>query len=310
MRIFLTGATGYVGSAVLEALIRAGHAVTVLVRSNEKAARVAARGAHPVLGDLGDPETYRGAADAHDGYVHAAFDAAPGRGPDIDRLAIDVLLTAARRPRTAGSSAPQKRFFIYTSTLGVLGRTPDPVDEAAPVNPIALALWRPAHEQLVLEATDERLRTMVVRPGTLYGGGVGAVTDLLRTAANGLVRVVGDGSNRWPLVYDRDLADLYARLAAREEAAGIYHANDEGDERVNDIVMAITPHMPVRPDVRHVPLEQARPRMGAQAEALSLDQVIRGPRARSIGWLPTLRSVSGNVPRLLDEWRASREQAA
>jgi nucleoside-diphosphate-sugar epimerase len=194
--------------------------------------------------------------------------------------------------------------------LGVLGRTPDPADEQAPLNPIPLAAWRPAHEQMVLGAANERLRTMIVRPGTVYGGGAGAVSELFKTAANGLVRVVGDGSNRWPLVYDRDLADLYVRLAGREDASGVYHANDEGDERVNDIVTAIAPHMPVRPDVRYLPLDEARPRMGLYADALSLDQVVRGPRARAIGWAPSLRSVSGNVARLLDEWRASRDRAA
>jgi nucleoside-diphosphate-sugar epimerase len=309
MRIFLTGATGYIGSAVLDGLVRAGHDVTALVRNNEKAARVAARGAHPVVGDLGEPESYRTSADAHDGYVHTAFDPAPGRGPDVDRLTLETLIAAARRPRTAGSML-FARFVIYTSGLSVLGRSPEPVDEQAPLNPIALAAWRPAQEELVLSAGSDRLRAIVVRPGTVYGGGAGAVGDLFKTAANGLVRVIGDGSNRWPLVYDRDLADLYVRLASRDDATGVYHANDEGDERVNDIVMAIAPHMAVRPDVRYVPLDEARPRMGPYADALSLDQVVRGPRARAIGWTPSLRSVSGNVPRLLDEWRRSREQAA
>src|SRR5207253_6514557 len=115
MRIFLTGATGYVGGAVLDALMRAGHDVTALVRDNEKAARVASRGGRPVIGNLGDPESYRAAADAQDGYVHTAFDNASGRSAAIDRIAIDTILAAAKRPRTAGSSAPAQRFVIYTS---------------------------------------------------------------------------------------------------------------------------------------------------------------------------------------------------
>ena len=118
--------------------------------------------------------------------------------------------------------------------------------------------------------------------------------------------MIGDGNNHWPLIYDRDLADLYARLAADENASGVYHANDEGDERVNDIVSAIAPYLPVRPDVRHVPIEEARSKMGSYADALALDQVVRSPRARALGWTPTLRSVSGNAARLLEEWRASR----
>src|SRR6188508_1389333 len=126
MRIFLTGATGYIGSAVLDGLLRASHDVTALVRDNEKAARVAARGARPVIGNLADPESYRAAADAQDGYVHTAFDTSSGRGPAIDRIALDVMLAAARRPRTANAAGMVSRFVIYTSGALVLGRTPEP----------------------------------------------------------------------------------------------------------------------------------------------------------------------------------------
>src|SRR5579862_1259150 len=112
MRIFLTGATGYIGAAVLDALVRGGHDVTALVRDNEKSKRVSARGAHPVVGNLAEPESYRAAAEAQDGYVHTAFDTVSGRGPAIDRLVLDTLLAAAKRPRTAGSSTPARRFLI------------------------------------------------------------------------------------------------------------------------------------------------------------------------------------------------------
>jgi nucleoside-diphosphate-sugar epimerase len=309
MRIFLTGATGYIGAAVLDALVRGGHHVTALVRDNEKAARVAARGGRPVIGNLGEPDSYRGAADAQDGYVHAAFDAAPGRGPAVDRIALDTLIAAAKRPRTAGSTAPPKRLLIYTSGVWILGPTPEPAAEDAPLNPITHVSWRPEHEALVLSAASDRLRTIIIRPGMVYGGSEGRIGDMFKSAANGLVRVVGDGNNHWPLVYDRDLAELYVRLVGRDDALGVYHANDEGDERVNDIVAAIAPQVPVKPDVRHVPLEEARAKLGSFAEALSLDQVVRSPRARALGWTPSLRSVGGNAARLLEEWRAARSQA-
>ncbi len=307
MRIFLTGATGYIGGAVLDALLRAGHQVTALVRDNEKASRVAARGGHPVVGNLADPDSYRAAASAQDGYIHTAFDGSTDRGPAVDRVALETLITAARRPRTAGASAPAMRFIIYTSEAWVLGRTSEPASEDAPLNPISLAAWRPDHEAIVLAAASAQLRTAVVRPGVVYGGGNGMVGELFKSAAYGLVRVVGDGNNRWPLVYDRDLADLYARLVTREDAQGIFHANDEGDERVNDLVAAISPYVPLRPDVRHVPLDEARAQMGSYAEALSLDQVVRSPRAHALGWMPSLHSVSGNAARLLGEWRAARD---
>jgi nucleoside-diphosphate-sugar epimerase len=306
MRIFLTGATGYIGGAVLDVLVRGGHEVTALVRDNQKAARISARGGHPIVGNLADPESFRAAADAQDGYVHTAYDSTSSGGPTVDRAALDVIIAGAKRRRTAGSKAPAKRFIIYTSGVWVLGPASEPATEDSPINPVSLVAWRPQHEQLVLDAADSRLRTIVIRPGIVYGGGHGIVGDLLKSASNGLVRVVGDGNNHWPLVYDRDLADLYGRLAADEEAAGVYHANDEGDERVNDIVSAIAPYLPVRPDVRHVPIDEARNKMGAFADALALDQLVRSPRARALGWAPTLHSVGGNAARLLEEWRVSR----
>src|SRR5262245_14143418 len=299
MRIFLTGGTGYVGSAVLDALLRAGHHVDALVRNREKAAHVQRRGAHPIIGDLSDPTSYAPAAAAADGAIHSGIDYSP-RGPSIDAVAIDALTTTANgRPR----------FFIYTSGVWVLGPCPTPADETTPVNPIAQSAWRAPHEQRVLEASASGLRTVVVRPGVVYGGSRGIVGDLLKDAANGLVRVIGSGDNHWPLVYERDLGELYVRLVASPDASGIYHANDEGDERVNDLVAAIESHVPIRPSVRRVPLPEARHKMGAYAEALALDQIVRSPRARALGWNPSLHSVSGNAARLFEEWRRGREAA-
>ena len=159
----------------------------------------------------------------------------------------------------------------------------------------------------MLAAASAHLRTVVVRPGVVYGGGTGMVGDIFKSATNGLVRVVGDGNNHWPLVYDRDLADLYAKLAVNNDASGIFHANDEGDERVNDIVAAISPYLPLRPDVRHVPIKEARTKLGPYADALALDQIVRSPRARTLGWTPTLHSVAGNAARLLEEWRRAQQ---
>jgi nucleoside-diphosphate-sugar epimerase len=306
MRIFLTGGTGYIGAAVLDALMRAGHRVTALVRDHEKAARVARRGAVPVLGNLNDPQSYRAALDAQDGYAHTAFDRMPGRGPATERVALGAMIEAAARPRGPGDGANGPRFVVYTSGMWVLDRTDNPAGEDAPLNPVSHVAWRPQMEAMVLESASDTLRSIVVRPGVVYGGGSGLVGDLFRSASNGLVRVIGDGNNHWPLVYDRDLADLLARLVARPEAQGVYHANDEGDERVNDIIEAIGAHLHLRPDVRHVPLEEARTKMGGVAEALSLDLRARSPRSRALGWSPSLHSVGRNAARLLDEWRAAQ----
>ena len=305
MRIFLTGATGYVGSTVLDALLRGSHDVTALVRDPEKAERVALRGAHPVVGDLTAPKSYAQAAEACDAIIHTAYESSK-RGRKIDRQAIDELMGAGIRHAATG----QPVSFVYTSNAWVLGDTVGSVAEDAPVRPTALVAWRPDHEKLVLDAgRDGTLRTVVVRPGIVYGGGRGIIADLLRNAADGIIRVIGDGQNHWACVYDRDLADLYLRVVTNPGASGVYHANDEADERVADIVEAVAGHAKTQPDVRHVPIEEARAKLGPYADALVLDQIVRSPRARALGWTPTLHSVAGSVARLLEEFRAEHEAA-
>jgi nucleoside-diphosphate-sugar epimerase len=296
MRIFLTGATGYIGSSVLDALVRAGHSVTALVRDANRGRAVASRGAMPVIGDLGNGSAWHDAALPHDAWIHTAYERT-ARGPDVDRAAIETILSAAR------TKTGEPGVVVYTSAVWVLGPAADGIDEAAPPNPIALVAWRPAHERLVLDAAAFGCRTAVVRPGVVYGGSRGIVTDLFKAGANGLIRVVGDGTNRWPLVYDRDLAELYSRIVGTSDASGVYHATDNGGERVLDIVEAIARSVRTRADVRHVPIDEARAKMGPYADALALDQVVHSTRSRAMGWSPALRSVAGNVPRLLEEMR-------
>jgi nucleoside-diphosphate-sugar epimerase len=298
MRVFLTGGSGYLGSAVLEALFRAGHRVVALARDPEKVERLRARGATPVLAEIGTPQRYLAEAKTCDAVVHAALEASP-RGVEKDRLAIDTLIGALREAGTG-------KTFIYTSGVWVLGKNSWPADESSPLDPAAHSAWRAAHEQAVLEAGVDGLRTVVVRPGIVYGGSRGIVSDLLKDALNGLVRVIGNGKNHWACVYDRDVADLYVRVLQAPDASGIFHATDESDEKVNDIVEAIASHLAQKPDVRHVPLPEAKKKLGTYAEALAMDQRVRSPRARALGWAPTSSSVSASVPRLFEEFRNAR----
>jgi nucleoside-diphosphate-sugar epimerase len=305
MRIFLSGATGYVGAAALGAFVRHGHDVTALVRHPGKAERLASMGVTTIVGDLTKPDSYVPIARTCDVLVHTAFDRST-RGPLVDGAAVAALLDAARGRRQDGLPAS----IIYTSNTWVLGEQPEAATEDAPLRPTPLVAWRLAQEEALL--TDARaagVRAVIVRPGIVYGGAEGLVGELLKNAANGLIRVVGDGTNHWSCVYDRDLADLYARLAEHPDAEGVFHATDHGDERVLDIVDAIAHHARLRPEVRHVPLAEARAKLGPYADALALDQVIRSPRARALGWTPTLHSIAGSVVRLLEEFRTSREAA-
>ena len=288
----------------MDALLRTGHDVTALVRNSENAERVSRRGAEAIVGELSKPASYAAAAEAADSIVHTALEPSK-RAQEVDRQAIETLLGAAERRAASGHAAS----FTSTSAMWVLGNTSGRATEDSPPDPTPLVTWRLEHERLVLDRNDSRIRTTVIRPGVVYGGARGVFGDLLKDAANGLVRVIGNGQNHWACVYDRDLADLYARVATMDEASGIFHANDEADERIVDIVEAIAAQVKMRPDVRHVPLEEARAKMGPYADALALDQIVRSPRARALGWAPTLHSVAGSVARLLEEFRTAREAA-
>lgn len=303
MRIFLTGATGHVGSAVLHALVRGGHEVTTLYRNPRESAQGSLPDTRTVVGDLSEPETYTAVAETCDAVVHTAFDSK--RGPQVDRQAIDALLAVGARRANRG----QRATFVYTSSAWVLGNTTGQAAEDAPVQPTPHVDWRPEHERLVLEAGRGQLRTAVVRPGIVYGGSRGIIADLLKTAANGLVRVIGDGRNHWACVHDRDLADLYVRVATNPDASGVFHATDEADESVADIVESVARHAKSLPDIRNVPIDEARAKMGSYADALALNQIVRSPRARAIGWAPTSHSVAGSVARLLEEFRAKSQAA-
>ena len=305
MQVFLTGATGYIGSAVLDAMIKGGHRVTALARDPEKAERLLAKGATPIIGELGLPKTYIDAVKGAEAVVHTAMESSP-RGIPKEKDALELMLGAQTH---AGQADGKPRVFVYTSGVWVLGRTAKAAEEDAPLDPPAHVAWRPAHEDLVLSSFSPSLRTVVVRPGIVYGGGRGIVSDLIKDALNGLIRVVGPGKNRWPCIYDHDLGELYVRIIESPTAAGIIHATDEADERVEDIVEAIASQVPQRPDIRHMPMTEARKKLGAYADALALDQKIRSPKARATGWAPTQTGIVNSVARLVEEFRnAQRER--
>lgn len=295
MRIFLTGATSAIGAAVAAALARHGHHVAALVRpSRPVPAKLRQQGLEVLTGDLSDVAVNRGALDGYEALVHCARDATP-RGPEIDHQLID----AFRDVFWKGG----RGLLVYMSSTWVIGPTHGPVDEACSLHPPEVERDRPAIERAVLESQGGGVRAIVVRPGIVYGGESGIVADMLRDAMNGIVRVVGSGDNHWPLVYREDLADLYARLVVHPEISGVVHATDGSDDTVNDLVEAMGTHVVHKPEVRHMSIGDARHRMGALAEALAMDQIVRSPKALGIGWVPSLTSASRNVPRLLEERR-------
>jgi nucleoside-diphosphate-sugar epimerase len=291
---------------VLDSLIKSGHQVVALVRDPERREKLAAKGATTVIGELGTPKTYVNAVKAADAVVHAALEGSP-RGIAIEKAALETIVSTLTQ---AGQADGKPRVLVYTSGVWVLGQTTKAADETAPLSPPTHTAWRPMHEDIVLSAFSAALRTVVVRPGIVYGGGRGIVSELIKDALNGLIRVVGPGKNRWACVYKYDLGDLYVKILESPNAAGIIHATDEADEKVIDIAEAIAAHVPQRPDIRTLPMTEAHKKLGTYADALALDQKVRSPKARALGWVPTQTGVINSVPRLIEEFRnAQRERS-
>jgi nucleoside-diphosphate-sugar epimerase len=283
MQVFLTGATGYIGSAVAEALTKAGYAVVGLARSDDQARLLAAKGLGAHRGDLRDPASLAEGARHADAVVHTALSAATDAG-EVDRAAVEAIVAALSQ---------FNRPFIYTSGCWVVGNTGDKVaDEDTPVAPTPLVAWRPANERLVLDAARHGVQGIVLRPAMVYGRGGGLVTGFVQSAReHGAARVIGNGENRWTFVHLDDLADLYVR--ALQAAAGtLLFAAHGAAVRVREVAEAASRAAGAEGKVETVPIEEARKTMGSFADALALDQQISGERAqRVLGWRPEGRSV-------------------
>jgi nucleoside-diphosphate-sugar epimerase len=264
MQVFLTGASGYIGSAVLRALVAAGHEVTALVRSDEKAQHVRGAGGAAVVGDLTDTATVAPLVDGADAVVHTAS------AEDVDPALVEVVLGAF-----AGSSRP----FVHTGGVFTFGAS-DHITEESPVAPPALTAWRGANEHRV-RTSD--VRTTVIAPGIVYGHGAGIPTMFVGDGEHP-VRLVGDGTQHWTTVHVDDLADLYVLALERAEQDGYLVADDGRAPTVRDLAEAGAHGSPVEAESA----EASRERLGHDyADALLLDQRADAARARSLGWAPS-----------------------
>jgi nucleoside-diphosphate-sugar epimerase len=271
MRVFTTGASGYVGSAIALRLVSAGHSVTGLARSDEARQRLVELGVEPRQGSLDDLEVLRSAAQQADVVIHAAVDYFDPAFEAKEDAALQALLDGPGR-------------LVYPSTTLVLADTgPNPVPEETSASQASVQPFKLAGEQRVLKAGGT-----VVRLGLVYGrNGSGLLTALLSAArTQGASGYVGSGEARWSSVHVDDVADLFAKVVDSREAAGLLvHAVEAEAATWREIAEAIARNAGV-PAVA-LTQEQAGAALGPLAEQLTRNLWVLPTRARDhFNWRP------------------------
>lgn len=282
MRIFLTGATGFIGSIVVEELKAAGHEVEGLARSDAAAATLAGWGVAVRRGDVAEPEVLAEGARANDGVIHCAF------GHDFSRYLemgqIDLRAVTAMAEALAGTGKP----LVVTS--GLTARTPGrPSTEADPADTEGMTAVRGLPEQRALAASQTGVRSMVVRlsPSVHDRQQQGLVSQLLQIARDkGVSAYVGDGANRWPAVHRRDAARLFRLGLERGKPGERLHAVGEEGVALRSIAEAVGRKLGV--PTRSLGPEQAAEHFGWLAMAISNDMPASSAATQeSVGWRPT-----------------------
>jgi nucleoside-diphosphate-sugar epimerase len=301
-RIFITGASGYLGSAIADRLLRAGHEVTGLTRSQEHASALAASGITPVIGDLSRPESYLHVLKNCDVAIHSAAEGG-ARMAEQDRRALEAIRAAAQDGRV--------RHLLYTSGVWVLGDTAGrTVDESTPLNPIALVKWRATHEDVAIDLAEFEVRSMVFRPATVYGEARGIIGAMFAEAAKKkIVRVPGTGEQTWGLVHRDDVAEAYLLGLEHGRAGERYLLVDESAFTLRQIAEAIA--RVTGATVQTWPAEEVLKQLGPFGEALLLSQRATAAKARrDLGWVPRHTSLVNEAEALFREWQSQRATVA
>lgn len=286
MRVFVAGATGYIGSAVVRELLDAGHQVLGLARSDRAADTLTRFGVEVHRGDIDDTESLRAGAAATDGVVYAANQHISETTDPAARAKTELNAVEAIAAELEGTDKP----FVVTS--GVIGRTPGQLlTEETPTIPNPVTALRLQVELSVLAAGERGVRSSSVRLApTVHGPGDarGFISTLVGVArSTGVSAFVGDGSNRWPAVHRRDAATLY-RLALESAPAGTpLHAVAEEGVPFRNIAQAIGRQLKI-PAASLTPDEASRHFVGFLAPLVALDSPASSALTRQrTGWRPT-----------------------
>jgi nucleoside-diphosphate-sugar epimerase len=282
MRVFVTGGSGFIGSAVVQQLLGAGHNVVGLARSDSSARALAAAGVEVHRGDLDDLDSLRAGAEASDGVIHLAYVHDFSKFDDnarVDRRAIEAIGEVL-----AGSDRP----FVIASGVLMVAPNGQTATETDPGEASGTAGGRRGNEHLLLSLADRGVRSASLRlPPTVHGAGDHGFMSMIIDAARekGVSAYVGDGSNRWPAVHRLDAASLF-RLALEQAPAGaVLHGVGEEGVVVREIAEAIGRQLDV--PVGSVTAEQAPAHFGFLGAFIGADSPASSALTRArFGWEP------------------------
>jgi nucleoside-diphosphate-sugar epimerase len=301
MRVFVTGATGFIGSAVVNELIGAGHQVLGLSRSDEGAEALAAAGAQVHRGDIQDLESLRSGAAASDGVIHAAFvhDFSKFKEScEIDRKAIETIGSVL-----AGSDRP----LIVTAGLGGIAGPGQTVTEDMDI-PKTFAFPR-VSEQTALSLVQKRVHASVMRLPQVHNTvKQGFVSLLIATARQkGVSAIVGDGANRWAAAHVDDVAHLYRLALEKNEAGAKYHAIAEQGVPLRDIAQTIARGLKV--PFKSIPPDAAPAHFGFLTGFVGADLIGSSALTRKkLNWNPTGQKLIADLEQM--DYSVSAEPAS
>lgn len=281
MRVFVTGATGYIGNGVAKAFARAGHEVFGLVRQEAGAKELQKAEIHPLIGSM---EQLPKEAMNADAIIHCAYE-----NGDKEKIAVDSLIKI--RPKT----------LVYTSGVWVYGNQTQTVDETSPLDPLKIAAWRPLVEQKVLSGPH---RSIVIRPGHVYGYDKGLIGMIFESAAKGELEIAGDGENHWSMVHLDDLARIYVLAVEKQLNKEILNATENSSIKMKDLAMGVAALAGTQ--AHFLSLPNALKKFGPLAEGLAVNQThISNQRAaKLLGWHPNHNSLISALKNYWSTWKA------
>jgi nucleoside-diphosphate-sugar epimerase len=293
MRVFVTGASGHIGSPVVAELLGAGHEVVGLARSDASAAKIEAAGAEVRRGDLDDLAGLKAAASEADGVIHLAFKHDAMQSGDVESaIATDMAATEAFGDALAGTDKPlvQTSGTLMLAMMG-LGRT-GTEDDRSPGG------HRADVENATLALADRGVRSSVVRLSPLVHSDLdkhGFGPTLIAIArARGFAGYPGDGTNRWPAVHTLDAASLYRRAVEAAPAGQVLHGVGDEGVPLREIAEAIGRGTGL--EARSIPEAEVPDYFGFLAGFIGLDDPTSNAKTREVlGWEPTHPSLIADL---------------